>query len=267
MLGRTGQSLESILVDEACRPPPAPGINAEEEARRFFGLEPAMAALSCDRLEPSPQSRFPLPSFIPVPEPVEAERWRYLVGSDALGGGDDVRERRVTLADPERPRKNDFAPRVRMSSVEMRRSLAGWKEGELGAELEEGTREVIEGLREPGREAEWEEEHLLEEEELARWRKEKGRRSDFGEFLDGMLGDVRMVGVERALERVESGETEGERTTKSSWRSFGAGIVCGGGLVSDCGTSDGSKVSKRSLWGSGRGAKRMRRVEGAEEVR
>lgn len=140
-----------------------------------------------------------------------------------------MRERREALADPERARKSDFVPRVRMSSVETRWSFARLKEGELGTELEEARREEGEGLREPGKEADWERGDLGGE-ELARRRKEKGRRSfkfDFGEFLDGMLGDVRMVGVERALERVESGETEGERTTKSSWRSFGAGTVCG----------------------------------------
>ena len=76
-----------------------------------------------------------------------------------------------------------------------------------------------------------------------------------------------MVGVERALESEETGEMEGERTTILSGRSFGEGW--GGDLGSKWGTSDvvswGSK--SRSLRGSGRGAKRMRRVEGAEEGR
>ena len=80
---------------------------------------------------------------------------------------------------------------------------------------------------------------------------------------------MRIVGVERALERVETGETEGERATKPSGRSFGGGRVCVAGLVSTCGSSsEGSWGSKRrSLRGSGRGAKRMRRVEGVEAER
>lgn len=179
-----------------------------------------------------------------------------------------MRGRRVILGDPERARKNDFAPSVRMSSVEMRWSFADRKEGELGTELEERARGEGEGSRESGREAHWERGDLLGEEEWARRRKEKGRRSfkfDFAVLPGGTSGDVRMVGVDRALERVETGETEGESATAPSGRSFGAGTVCWEGLASDCGSSNkGSAMSKRSLRGSGRGAKRMRRVEGAE---
>lgn len=71
----------------------------------------------------------------------------------------------------------------------------------------------------------------------ARRKKEKGRRSfkfDFGVFLGRVLGDRRMVGVERALERVEAGETVGERARKPSCGSFGG---CVAGFVSDCGSS------------------------------
>lgn len=57
----------------------------------------------------------------------------------------------MLLADPERARKSDFVPRVRISSAEKRESFTDWKEGELGRELEEGA-----GLRELGRGADWE---------------------------------------------------------------------------------------------------------------
>lgn len=67
-----------------------------------------------------------------------------------------MRESGELLADPERERNNDFAPRVRMSSLEKRGSFADLEEGEQGTELEEGAREEVEGLREPGREADWE---------------------------------------------------------------------------------------------------------------
>lgn len=172
----------------------------------------------------------------------------------------------MLLADPERARKSDFRPKERMSSVEKRRSFGDWMEGVLGAGLEGRAREESEGLREPGREADWDRGDLLEEEESARRRKTKGRSSfqfGFGVFLEGVSCDRRTVGVERALERVESRETEGERAMKSSFR----GIGCVADLVSDCGSSDGAQwPSRRSLLGSGRGAKRMRRVEGAEEA-
>jgi hypothetical protein len=127
--------------------------------------------------------------------------------------------------DPERGRKRDIRPKENKSSVDMRGSFADCKEGELGKELEERVREEREGLHELGKDAEW------VEEESARRRKEKGRRSfkfEFRVFLEGVLGDRRIVGVERTLERVESGETEGERAGKSS----GAGIGCVAGFVS-----------------------------------
>jgi hypothetical protein len=202
-----------------------------------------------------------LSGFIAEPEPVEAERWRNLEGSEDLGGGgDDGRGGRVLLDDPERERKNDFRLKERMSSVEMRGSFEDWKEGELGTELQERVREEIEELREPGRDAE----DLLEDEESARRRKAKGRRNfkfDFWVFLQGVSDDRRTVG---ALERVESGEGEGDRATKLSFRGTG----CVADLVSDCGSpNEASWSSRRSLLGFGRGAKRMRRVDGAEKAR
>lgn len=71
-----------------------------------------------------------------------------------LGGGDEVRHGKVLLVDPERERKNDFVPRVRISSVEKRGSLDEKEEGELGRDVEELGRE--ETLREAGREVDWE---------------------------------------------------------------------------------------------------------------
>lgn len=169
-------------------------------------------------------------------EPVEAERWRDLEESERLGGGDDVRRGRAQLEEPERARKSDFRPKEKMSSVEMRGSLVEWREGELGTELEERVREEREALRELGRDADWE-----RGEQSVRRRKENGRRSlkfDFWEFLDGVLGDRRIVGVERTLEAVESGETEGEREREPSGRSAEAGTGCMADFVSGCGTSD-----------------------------
>ena len=199
-------------------------------------------------------------SFIAEAEPTEAGRWRDLEELDDLGGGEDGRGGWVLLADPERERKIDFRPKERMSSVEMRGSFGGCKEGELGTELEERVREEIEGLRELGKDAE----DLLEEEESARRKKAKGRRNFKFDFW-GVSSDRRTVVVERMLERVESGEMDGERATKPS---FIGGTGCVVDLVSDCGSSDEASWSgRRSLLGSGRGAKRMRRLPRAGEAR
>lgn len=124
-----------------------------------------------------------------------------------------MRGARGLLADPARGRKRDFVPRVRISSVKKRGSFADWKEGELGREVWE---------RERGREAgrgDWEGGEVGEEEREAR-RKEKVRKSFMFDFwvVEGALGDARIVGVERALERVESGDIVGESATRSSGR-------------------------------------------------
>lgn len=156
-------------------------------------------------------------------------------------------------------------------SSEMRGSLPGWKEGELGTELELGGREETEGLRELGRDVVQERGDPLVWDESARRRNVKGRRSfklDFWVFFEA-VGDRRMVGVERTLEGVESGEMEGESGRELLWSSSVDGTGCAGIFVTDCGSSARVSLgsSMRSLLGSGRGAKRMRRVERAEDAR